>query len=1408
MKRDYKNAAWVVELFNDCVAKGNEYLEAKELDDDRNMRLALKDFGIALGSLSEIVVRYLLYQYDNYEDFGESSSFNCLWEMLCNRSLQPRLKQLGFYCDNERKNTIARYDVRETISNLAKHRGEVALAHDWPIFFDVYDELRRLVRNFVFGDKTDPLELLHTRTGGSEWEEWENIFNAASGFHKNSGYKYILIIDRPRCKNALDLFKIPWSVVLDFDTDTDQPDGLSYKFQHTQMDTLMERYNINDRLVTSSMAIHWVSVAIKDDDGERYADMSLARKVSKKLRNFMESYHKKHSEPAVVVVSMNDERYSRTLKSTANLIYETYENEAAQNESDVRFLLLKNSSVELLLEDERLLKSFDLGIKQLIDGVQKEIADKPVFTGKYLMPAKSEDETFQAEMDSEQCRRLRQYSEPLFLGIEQEETDDSLFKPEDFYRGFSHVTWKMIAEDGVAMTPEILTEWKSKIEDYCDRPGTPRLRLYYKRGMGGTTCLRMLAFAMHKRYPTIIVHTYAKGSTADEIAKLYSLCNKPLLIFVDTNQLYNEEVSKLREELKSRTFSFTMVWLIGYTEYFSPGELPPLKNLTEKDQNHMVEVLKRNVHSDEETRKLNTLDLKILEQKFSEDFSPFLLSMHIFEDDFPGIRSYVENTLRFPELGGAEREQIPILENILFAVALAGWAGFSVDEQSLIGMNMPTLIQRLRRLDSPLSPLISFKMENNGESRFYQLRHYQFSTYILGHFSGGICNKIRFTGLTNRIVQFIKETRGDPSRLENEKTIRLLRRLFINRDWDSSNVVAENDLNQRVYSAVICKMIEEHKEEKQTDGKVDVYDPETDGILRIYSELTRCYPDEIHFHAHLARYYFYTAHDYEKGIQEIDKALEIAEEDPERTQADAALAYHIKGMGFRARVYNSHIRLINKLLGTLGGAGINKEETEVQIRESLKKMEPDVRQANENFVQSEKSGGNNAVYALISACQLHIVIQKLYMEVKKKSTQYGLSALVGNEDFVRNADQLRSKNDELQTCFDFFDEELEFTPQESSMVKKRKNLTLVQDINADVIALTQMSQDAIKFCQQCMADDSILEKAHYRHLIAQMKFDAILDSIETDENQRKLREVISLYEDNIAEKPESGTDIRNWFNAVRRLNCNCDTAIENLESCREKLDRWIDLGNASRDAYLYRYIVRFLMDYENGSLSSSESQRSLKQMEEDIKRYAEMLPTKTTVVFWVGRAGYGLNRLIANSDFHILPSPQNVEALEIMEGKLPERNSFAEYTAYIALCGHNVFFRPTAIRGTVTAANSGAFVNFGIGFSYDGLRSYHDSIRLITKQLIIREHSLGEKVAVRVFNHNKTWVECLIDEENQPVIINKSNLSETFDPENGKWPEQGDILEVVLIEHRKYVLQSDIFAKRDITKEPFRAECI
>lgn len=1393
-KYDYKNASWIVSQYNDCIKRGRDFLEAVEFSNYKEMHSALLDFGTKLGMLSEWIVKYILYRYDNYEvPVDDAPRFYTLWEQLGRGKCRDRLVRLGFGFD-DKKTKINSKTVRDSLSNAPKHSAATDISQRNNCF-EFCQEVRKLILNFVSNDKTEPLIPLHT--GSSEWED---LFNEAYGFQKGNGYKYILITDRPRCGNALDLFNIPWSMVLNFDEKSDQPGGLYYDLAHSQNEkNIIDSYLITDKIRKRSTALHWVNIATVDDNGERYSDKKLALSVRKKLNAFLASYHKWYAEPVVVVISMNDGDYCRTLKDTVSCISDEYDNKA-----DAKFILLQNTSVDFSyedVEDSHDFMCFSIGIRQLVAGAQKEIAVAPSFSGAYMMPAKLEDGATLVEIEKEDFLRLCQFAEPVFCGAESEDSEESLAKPVDYYKGYSNLTWKMIASGGVAMDPQIFSDCKKKLEIQCGKAGTPYIKFFYKRGMGGTTIIRLLAFALHNQYPTVLVHSYVRAELADELQKLFSRCNMPLLIFIDSNDLYQEEVEKLREELKSRTISFVLAYLIGYPETkplgINSALFPSLDKFSPAEQQSMLSVLKTHIHTDSEVARLNAINANRTGE-INDDFSPFLLSMYVFEDDFPGIRSYVDNTLRFHELQGPEKAHIPVYENILFAVALASWAGFSVDEQYLIAMNNADLLRKLKASNSPLSPLVSYECRSTGGA--FKIRHYQFSKYILQHFSGG--DSLHFTALTDRIVKFIKETRVDELRPENEEMVRLLRRLFINRDWDVSNLFGGT--NQQRYSSIICKMIDEHRAARISSP--DSYDAETDSIIKIYSALTKCYPNELHFHAHLARYYFYTAADFSRGLAEIDKALEIAEDSSTDSNADLALAYHIKGMGYRAKA-KEQIGRILRSLDDLKKSAIDVKNAESLIREVLYDFDQVIQQADYNFEQSEKYGGNNAAYALISSCQLHIEVQKLYQQMKKDSAQYGLPAVVDEESSIQNMALLHSKNSELQACYDFFDEESERSIEGSGRERQRKNQLLIQDIEADVVSLTELDADVISFCRQCLSDSTRVNKSHYRQIIAKKQFSAIENSFSTEESQIQLQEIITLYEENIQEDPSNGTDIRNWFNAVRRLNCECDTAMDILESCRDKLETWINKSSSvPRDAYLYRYVVRFLLDYENNSLDSNESRRVLNQMEADIKSHAVDLPTKTNTVFWISCRGYGLNRLISNSDFQRISTPEKLVELELFEGRLPERNSFSGNTAYIMLHEHRVFFRPTAVRGKISAANSGEFVELGIGFSYDGLRSYHDSLRRSERRPISKPHSPGDTAVAIVVKHNNSWVECLLDGEDQPVIIRKDSLPERYNPDNGIWPEKGDVIEVILCETRNYELKGEFFA--EITKLPFRAESI
>lgn len=82
------------------------------------------------------------------------------------------------------------------------------------------------------------------------------------------------------------------------------------------------------------------------------------------------------------------------------------------------------------------------------------------------------------------------------------------------------------------------------------------------------------------------------------------------------------------------------------------------------------------------------------------------------------------------------------------------------------------------------------------------------------------------------------------------------------------SIVAEKP----AFSPLITKLIEEHR--ASDNGQ---YSGENDAIVRIFNKLAEVYPEEAHFAAHLARYYFYIDRNFEKGFKNIDYVMELSE---------------------------------------------------------------------------------------------------------------------------------------------------------------------------------------------------------------------------------------------------------------------------------------------------------------------------------------------------------------------------------------------------------------------------------------------------------------------------------------------------------------------------------------------------
>ena len=425
-------------------------------------------------------------------------------------------------------------------------------------------------------------------------QEWDDIFSDAKGFGKFSGYKYALVCDRLDLENKLDIFRIPWSLLLDLDFDSQEESGLKYEYNHNDTDTTAVFYRIYDNkanIIERSSSIHWMSVCNYDEQGNRPPLRRIKMQITQNLDRLIKNYHRFNSEPLIVVLAVTNQQYIPLLSEILRIFNNNYYNEYVETYTDVSFFKLNYSCVELPITEDYQIKGYDINIKTLSKGANAEI-NHPKNNGKYVIPSeKNEDGLELAEISRDQYLRMKNYFEPVFIGIEHDAENNNVTDPIYFYKGASRITWKMLSDE-VDIVPNITEKCISRIKEICANKGNSKIRMYYNRGMGGTTLLRRLAFLLHNEFPAIMINSYTKEKTADEIEKLYNLSKKTVVIFIDCNRLYHEETENLHNELKSRTINSVIIHLMKKTGVSGKEIIPSLLKYSSDEVERLKEKLK------------------------------------------------------------------------------------------------------------------------------------------------------------------------------------------------------------------------------------------------------------------------------------------------------------------------------------------------------------------------------------------------------------------------------------------------------------------------------------------------------------------------------------------------------------------------------------------------------------------------------------------------------------------------------------------------------------------------------------------------------------------------------------------------------------------------------------------------
>lgn len=570
----------------------------------------------------------------------------------------------------------------------------------------------------------------------------------------------------------------------------------------------------------------------------------------------------------------------------------------------------------------------------------------------------------------------------------------------------------------------------------------------------------------------------------------------------------------------------------------------------------------------------------------------------------------------------------------------------------------------------------------------------------------------------------------------NQNTLSLMRSLFITRN-------ADVDAEKPVFSPLIEKLKDEHK--VVSDGK---YDDTNDAIISIFNKLVETYPEEPHFTAHLARFYFYIDKNYDKGFANIDAAIALSEStygyvDP--------LLYHMKAMGYSSRISNKYIKDLVRAIND------NSEKEKINL---INQIENDAQEAFKLYELVRKS--NVGIAGHVSEIYMCINVANAIKRVLEESGESFSNYLLQSDgDWVMKY---------VDRATDLWEEVKKIAPETNSEELEQLEIRIKQ--------LTSDLEGTISLWEDYVNSDTTIDKTQARRILAHAYIKQMENGSKKDE-QDVLKKIIKLMEDNMVVESQHTGNIRLWFDAI------CKYKVENQETlimdAINKLNRWISLTD-SVEAHYYRFVLKFIQAINGSILAESELPKLLREL----KQKSMNLYNRTVPQHWLVNEGTGLSMLYSNSRSkkNAISEEEMAKKMRLIVGRI-SNNYVNESHAYINYHGTEIYFNPSATKGEIDKSKINQRVKFGIGFSYDGPRAYNSSIQLMGKEDVeeVRNIETGMIIKCEVIKNVAFFTQVrLVGYSEEVGSIHIDELSNPFNRNHR--PSIGSVFEVKVLNQK------------------------
>ena len=1038
--------------------------------------------------------------------------------------------------------------------------------------------------------------------------EWSKFLSDTHDL--DHSHALLLAVDRVptgAASNVDALGQIPWSVVFDFDPKSDQ-DGLLHQIEgQLAQHRLIHRATKGAHQVHPDPGTHWFfargAAGLKETLVPNKGHPQWVKAYKKELSTQIDQAAHTIGPSAITLIAIwSDQALYRYLQTLLDEIYATFGDA-------VTSVLVSNNIEYRRIAEELDVRYCEMSLRSLCNGISTHYSEASSSINSHrTLPSSSGAPVTIPRRDE---LWFKENLDVMYKGLGLDGDDD-----EHAYRMGADISWRNLHLHHDCAR-DVTTAIIAQTENDLKSTSAVRIHIYHHPGSGGSSVALRVAWDIHDRFPVVILRlTAAAEDIASRLRHIASLTESSVLAIVDSSVYTESLVDDLYDSIRARQIPVVIIHVLRRFEeqrvarrrYWIPSQL------TDVEADRFRVVYSKSVRA--RAHRLNLL--------VGHERTAFFFGLTAFGENFRGLHRHV-----------ADRSinLTPVQRQILVFIAIAHYYGQqSIHVQALAALlGFPS--DRTLRLERLFGEESRHALELLATDKRNKVRatHQLVAQEIMqqnGAVDGGGSWKEQLSKWGKDFADFCAADDG-PRRYS---LLEVVQRVFIFRD--NREMLGTDGATQAQSSRFLADIPSQH-------GRIDML-----------QHLTKSFPEEAHFHAHLGRA-LGLAGEFKNAVASIDTALTLVPTD--------YVIHHMRGMIYRNWMRSVHI-----------------EDQSIDELVSMSK------EAAASFEESREHQ-SDAEYAYISEVQMLLDL------VDRASRIYGgLKYVLSNRDVDPF---LRSSLERAENLLD----------QVSSLFVGESPSTYVLNCRAKIQHLYGHFPAALQTLDSLLSRPHIDRKPIRRQIVWTLlrskrgRWDEL--------SPRGISRARRLLQENLEEDPHDATSLRLWLRVIRH-----DSVIPTLNGVIERVSYWRS-NSSSLDALYYLYVLHMLNGIQGSNQGVPEGEvvlnecRSVARLRRDRRRSFE----------WVG-LGEGVGALVHQSQLGDWSEDfwTKADQLRRLDGRIS--SIAAPQEGYIDLsCGLRAFFVPARSQ-IFKGRDENIPVTLNLGFSYDGPRAWNveatDSERL------------------------------------------------------------------------------------------------